>query len=55
MTATYRVDENNVLRVPALNGVLANDSDADRDSFLVVQVAGTTGGTLSLAADGSFT
>ena len=42
------------LVVPA-EGFLANDFDADGDSITVVLVAGPAGGTLTLAADGSFT
>ena len=52
---TYSVDEDNVLIVTDLSGVLANDSDAEGDLFTAVQVTGPTSGILSLAADGSFT
>ena len=56
----YSVDEDDVLSVVALNGVLANDFDPEGDLFTAVKVTGPgpTSGTLSLAglaADGSFT
>jgi len=51
----YSVDEDDALSVAALNGVLANDSDAEGDSFTAVQVAGTSSGTVSLKPNGSFT
>jgi hypothetical protein len=41
--------------VPAGQGVLANDSDPDGDPLSAVLGAGPAHGTLSLAADGSFT
>ena len=53
---TYNVDEDDVLIVPGLSGVLFNDFDAEGDPFTAVQATGPTSGTLSLfAADGSFT
>ena len=51
----YSVDEDNVLVVDALSGVLANDSDAESDPLTANLVADVANGTLALAADGSFT
>jgi hypothetical protein len=50
----YEVDELGTLVVPA-PGVLANDVDPDGESLTAVLVTPPTRGTLTLAADGSFT
>ena len=52
---SYAVNEGAVLTVPAASGVLANDSDPDGDPLSASVVTGPAHGTLSLAADGSFT
>jgi YD repeat-containing protein/VCBS repeat-containing protein len=52
---SYSVNENGTLTVPAAQGVLANDSDAENDPLHAVLVSGPAHGTLSLQADGSFT
>lgn len=52
---SYAVAEDGVLVVPALTGVLANDTDADNDPLTAVLVAGPTHGTLTFGTDGSFT
>lgn len=51
----YSVDESETLTVNAANGVLANDVDADSDALTATLVSDVTNGTLSLAANGSFT
>lgn len=51
---SYAVLPNGVLNVNAATGVLANDSDADDDSFNVVLVAGPAHGTLLINGDGAF-
>ena len=51
---TYETDEDTELVVPA-PGVLANDTDDDSDPLTAVLGDGPTDGTVSLAADGSFT
>jgi len=63
---TGTVGEDNTLTVSAGNGVLANDSDIDAGSTLVVSavnnsaanlgvaIAGSAGGTFTLKADGSY-
>lgn len=52
---TYTVLQDHTLTIAA-PGVLANDTDADGDPLTAVLVAGSaSGGSLSLAADGSFT
>ncbi len=51
----YSVDEDNVLTVDAVSGVLANDVDADGDPLDAVLVKGPSNGSLSLNSDGSFT
>ncbi len=51
---TYNIDEDGELTVAA-PGVLANDSDADGDALVVELFNGTTHGSLTLNADGSFT
>ena len=50
----YSLDEDIVLMIAA-PGVLANDTDDDGDTLTAVLVADVTSGSLSLAADGSFT
>ena len=52
---SYAVAEDSALVVPALTGVLANDSDGDGDPLTAVLAAGPTHGILALGADGSFT
>ncbi|MFO0869361.1 MAG: Ig-like domain-containing protein [Pirellulales bacterium] len=58
---SYTMDEDTTLSRAAFNGVRANDTDAENSTLTVTRVAGpnasgsTNGGTLSLAADGSFT
>ncbi len=51
----YSVDENDVLNVSALLGVLANDDDPDGDSLTAILVQDVDNGTLALSTDGSFT
>ena len=50
----YAVDEDTVLNVDALTGVLANDTDADLDPMTATLVDDVANGTLTLNADGSF-
>jgi hypothetical protein len=52
---TYSVLEDNVLTVPALTGVLANDTDADSDPLTSVLVTNAANGNVVLNTDGSFT
>jgi VCBS repeat-containing protein len=52
---TYSVLEDNVLTVPALTGVLANDTDADSDPLTSVLVTNAANGNVVLNANGSFT
>lgn len=53
---SYTTDEDAVLTVAAVNGVLKNDSDPDGISLTAVIFAQPgTGGTVALNADGSFT
>ncbi len=51
---SYSVPVNGQLSVNAAHGVLANDSDADGDSFTATVVTQPTHGTLTLNADGTF-
>ena len=51
----FTVNEDGVLTVAAISGVLANDSDVDGDPLHTVLVSGPSNGTLTLNADGSFT
>jgi VCBS repeat-containing protein len=51
---SYRVNEDAVLTIAAVNGVLANDSDADGDLLSATLAEGPKNGTLKLNADGSF-
>ncbi len=50
----WSIARDGVLNIAA-PGVLANDSDADGNPLTVAQIASPTNGSLSLAADGSFT
>lgn len=50
----YQVNQDAVLSVPA-PGVLANDTDVDGDVLQALLQTATSQGSLSLAADGSFT
>lgn len=52
---TYHVDEDAVLTVSAAEGVLKNDTDADGDPLSAAVAQQPAHGSLSLAADGSFT
>ncbi|MHB1033589.1 MAG: Ig-like domain-containing protein [Pirellulales bacterium] len=52
---TYNVDEDQTLVVSAAQGVLANDSDAEGSTLSAAVVSNPLHGTLTLAADGSFT
>ena len=52
---SYNTNEDNALEVVPSNGVLSNDTDDDGQSLTAVLVSGTTNGTVSLNADGSFT
>lgn len=52
---TYSVAEGQDLVVSAAVGVLANDSDPDGDAITAAVQTDVTKGTLTLAADGSFT
>lgn len=49
----YVVDEDETLSVP-IDGVLANDTDADGDTLTVVVVSDVSHGTLELNDDGTF-
>ena len=51
---SYSTDED-VALVVALPGVLSNDSDADSDPITAIKVTDPANGTVTLAADGSFT
>jgi ELWxxDGT repeat protein/VCBS repeat-containing protein len=46
---------NSTLTVPAGSGVLVNDTDAENDALTAGSATQPTNGTVSLAADGSFT
>ncbi len=50
----YILDEDSVLRVSSLEGVLSNDSDVDGDVLTATLVSGPAFGILTLQADGSF-
>jgi VCBS repeat-containing protein/parallel beta-helix repeat protein len=52
---SYAATGNTALNVTAANGVLANDTDAEKDPLTAVLVKGPSNGTLTLNADGSFT
>ena len=51
----YSMNEDDTLNINAAAGVLGNDSDPDLDPKTAVKDSDPTNGTLSLAADGSFT
>jgi hypothetical protein len=48
------MEDNSILHVPALTGVLRNDSDADGDSLAADLVSNVSFGTLRLLPDGNF-
>ena len=50
----YGVSEDTTLTVPAVKGVLRNDTDADGDNLSALLVNAPPYGTLTLEADGSF-
>jgi uncharacterized repeat protein (TIGR01451 family) len=52
---SYTVAEDGTLVRNALQGVLANDTDADGDTLTAAEVTGPSHGTLTLNANGSFT
>ncbi|MFO0869322.1 MAG: Ig-like domain-containing protein [Pirellulales bacterium] len=52
---SYAVFSDTTLNIPALTGVLANDTDDDGDSLTAVPSLAPFHGTLTLNADGSFT
>ncbi|MEJ7590003.1 MAG: Ig-like domain-containing protein [Planctomycetaceae bacterium] len=52
---SYAVHQGHALTVDVANGVLANDTDADSDTLTPSLQTGPAHGTLSLAANGSFT
>ena len=52
---SYNVDEGGLLVVTVAEGVLANDTDADGDPLTVSIATNPTRGSVTLAADGSFT
>ena len=51
----YTISKDGVLTVAAAAGVLTNDTDVNGDSLTASMVTQPAHGTLSLAADGSFT
>lgn len=51
---SYEVDEDTVLAIDAVYGVLGNDSDADGDTLTASILDSPTHGTLSFNTDGSF-
>jgi len=52
---TYSGPQDVAIVVPALTGVLANDTDADGDSLTAAKFGDPSHGSVTLAADGSFT
>ncbi len=52
---SYAVEQDAVLGVPAVTGVLANDADPEGLALTAELVSGPSHGTLDLLADGSFT
>jgi len=52
---TFAVDEDGTLTVPAADGVLDNDSDAEGNPFTAVLETDVSNGELTLNANGSFT
>ncbi|HXH79950.1 LamG-like jellyroll fold domain-containing protein [Nocardioides sp.] len=51
----YSTAEGQVLTVPAVSGVLANDTDADGNTLTATGVTQPANGTVTMAADGGFT
>jgi hypothetical protein len=51
---SYSTMRDTVLTVPALTGVLSNDTDTDGDSLMAMLDSGPSNGMLDLSADGSF-
>ncbi len=52
---SYSTNEDVALVVPALTGVLANDTDAESVALTAILVAGPTNGTLTLNSNGGYT
>ena len=52
---SYSVEQNGVLNIDAVSGVLANDTDVDGPALAATVVTGPTHGMLTLNSDGSFT
>lgn len=52
---SYSLDEDTILTVDRVTGLLANDSDADGGPLSVTLAAGPSHGSLTLRSDGSFT
>ena len=52
---SYTTPRDTALVVPALTGVLSNDTDADGDTLTAAKVADPTHGSVTLNANGSFT
>src|SRR6185503_10459336 len=50
----YAVNEDGSLSVAAASGVLSNDGDVEGNALSAVLASGTSNGTLTLNADGSF-
>ena len=51
----YTTPRDSALVVPALTGVLSNDTDADGDALSSAKVTDPTHGSVTLNANGSFT
>jgi large repetitive protein len=51
---SYSIAEDGILSVPALNGVLANDSDVDQDGLSVVSYTQAAHGVVAMSPDGTF-
>jgi VCBS repeat-containing protein len=51
----YSLSEDTTLNVPAVTGVLANDSDADGNSLTVLDYTRPSNGTLTVQSNGAFT
>lgn len=51
----YEVEVDGVLTLDAASGVLDNDSDTDGDTLVATLISSPANGSVSLAADGSFT
>ena len=51
---SYNVNEDALLSVAAISGVLANDTDVETNALSALLVSGPIHGTLALNADGSF-